>query len=144
MTHDQIGAFAHEYLRAWERADVRSLTDAYADAGQIDSPMFHTVSGRDSIAASFTDLFRGLSDWRFTVEDMVIDTSGEEERVVLLMTAQATHAGEMFGFPATGRRTTTRSVHALRLKDGRIVHETRLYDFTGLLVQLGVLKAKGG
>jgi hypothetical protein len=28
------------------------------------------------------------------------------------------------------------------LDDGRIVHERRLYDFTGMLMQIGVLKAK--
>jgi len=28
------------------------------------------------------------------------------------------------------------------LRNGKIVHERRIYDFTGLLVQIGVLKAK--
>jgi hypothetical protein len=26
--------------------------------------------------------------------------------------------------------------------DGAVVHERRIYDFTGMLVQIGVLKAK--
>jgi len=30
----------------------------------------------------------------------------------------------------------------LQLQDGRIIHERRMYDFTGLLVQIGVLRAK--
>ncbi|MDP2055935.1 MAG: hypothetical protein Q8L75_20040 [Acidobacteriota bacterium] len=30
----------------------------------------------------------------------------------------------------------------LTLKDGLIVRETRLYDFTSMLMQLGVLRAK--
>jgi hypothetical protein len=28
------------------------------------------------------------------------------------------------------------------LKDGKIVQERRIYDFTGLLIQIGVLKVK--
>jgi hypothetical protein len=28
------------------------------------------------------------------------------------------------------------------VKDGQILHERRIYDFTGMLVQIGVLKAK--
>jgi len=28
------------------------------------------------------------------------------------------------------------------LRDGRIAHERRIYDFTGLLIQAGLLKAK--
>jgi hypothetical protein len=28
------------------------------------------------------------------------------------------------------------------LKDGQVVREKRIYDFTGMLIQIGVLKAK--
>ncbi|MGH9146149.1 MAG: hypothetical protein ACRD1Q_05525 [Vicinamibacterales bacterium] len=28
------------------------------------------------------------------------------------------------------------------LRDGQIVHERRIYDFTGILIQVGLLKAK--
>ena len=31
---------------------------------------------------------------------------------------------------------------AIVLRDGHIVHERRIYDFTGILVQVGLLKAK--
>ena len=31
---------------------------------------------------------------------------------------------------------------ALSLKDGAIVREQRIYDFTGMLIQIGLLKAK--
>jgi hypothetical protein len=34
------------------------------------------------------------------------------------------------------------AVFFYRLENGRIVHERRIYDFTGLLLQIGVLKAK--
>jgi hypothetical protein len=33
-------------------------------------------------------------------------------------------------------------VTVCRVADGLIVHERRIYDFTGMLVQIGVLKAK--
>jgi hypothetical protein len=33
-------------------------------------------------------------------------------------------------------------VFVYELKDGKIVHERRVYDFTGLLIQTGLLKAK--
>jgi hypothetical protein len=29
-----------------------------------------------------------------------------------------------------------------RLRAGKIVHERRIYDFTGLLIQVGLLKTK--
>jgi len=33
-------------------------------------------------------------------------------------------------------------VFLVDIKDGKIQHERRVYDFTGLMIQLGVLKAK--
>ena len=33
-------------------------------------------------------------------------------------------------------------VRLFTLRDGQIAHERRIYDFTGLLVQVGALKAK--
>jgi len=33
-------------------------------------------------------------------------------------------------------------VFVCRVADGFVTHERRIYDFTGMLVQLGVLKAK--
>jgi hypothetical protein len=34
------------------------------------------------------------------------------------------------------------AVFFYELKHGRIVRERRIYDFTGMLVQIGILKAK--
>jgi predicted ester cyclase len=44
--------------------------------------------------------------------------------------------------PGTGRRIETSGAFILTLENGRIAAERRVYDFTGFLVQLGVLKAK--
>jgi steroid delta-isomerase-like uncharacterized protein len=143
MTHDEIRTFVTRYVEAWERASIPMLGTSFAEDAEVASPMFHTVRGRASIEASFRDLFRALADWKFTVDDIVIDTVGGE-RAVVIATAQFTHAGDLFGFPGSGRRINNRTVLAHRFESGLIKAETRLYDFTGLMVQLGVLKAKGG
>ena len=46
------------------------------------------------------------------------------------------------GVPATRKPFRLPIVFLCTLEDGLIVHERRIYDFTGLLVQIGVLKAK--
>jgi ketosteroid isomerase-like protein len=46
------------------------------------------------------------------------------------------------GLPPTGKPFRLPAVFLYELRDGRIVRERRIYDFTGLLVQVGVLKAK--
>jgi hypothetical protein len=43
--------------------------------------------------------------------------------------------------PATGRRIE-RTMAYFTLHDGLIAQERRVYDFTSMLMQLGVLKAK--
>jgi hypothetical protein len=45
--------------------------------------------------------------------------------------------------PGTNRHIEFRNARLMNLDaDGLIAHERRIYDFTGLLVQLGVLRAK--
>lgn len=46
------------------------------------------------------------------------------------------------GLPPTGKPFRISIVHLHDIRDGYIQHERRIYDFTGLLVQIGVLKAK--
>jgi len=61
---------------------------------------------------------------------------------VQILRFAGTHAGEFFGLPATGRHVELTVACVLSLADNQIVEERRIYDFTGLLVQVGVLKAK--
>lgn len=143
MTRDEIRNFVHRYKAAWEQQDLRALMACYAEGASVDSPIFHVISGRAAIEKSLADLFKGLADWTFAIDDIVIDTEGGD-RAVVLTTVHVTHRGFMFGFPGTGRRLAIRSTIAIRFENGLIAHELRVYDFTGLLVQLGVLKAKGG
>ena len=54
----------------------------------------------------------------------------------------ATHTGTFMGLPGTGRRVEVEGVCFFEMSEGLIAHERRYYDFTGMLIQLGVLKAK--
>ena len=56
--------------------------------------------------------------------------------------AAGTHQGEFLGLPATEKQVEFRAVFLQELQDDHIVHERRIYDFTGLLIRLGVLKVK--
>jgi steroid delta-isomerase-like uncharacterized protein len=141
MTHDEIHAFVDRYIDAWRREDVPALVACYAPMAEILSPMFHQVVGESAITSSFHDVFRVFGGFEIKVDDVIIDTMGEI-RVVLVLTATTTHRGDVFGHPASGRRVPNPVVFILRLENGRIVFERRFYDFTGLLMQLGILKAK--
>jgi predicted ester cyclase len=53
-----------------------------------------------------------------------------------------THSGPFFGLAATGKRYQIHGVFLDTLKGGLIARERRMYDFTALLLQIGVLRAK--
>ena len=144
MTHDEIRAFFETYTRAWERQDIDALVDCYATNCEITSPMFPSVRDAAGVERAFQDLFHTFGDLSFQIDDLIVESPAEGGGVkaVLVVTSQATHKGEIFGLPGSGRRIETPIVFVFRLKDNHITSERRLYDFTGVLVQLGVLRTK--
>ena len=107
---------------------------------QVFFQIFSKVHGRDAIRRSYESLFQAFPDWAMEVEPLLIDG----DRVAVPFTARATHAGRFMGLDGTGRRFELHGVLVMELRDGLITGERRHYDFTGLLIQLGVLKSKPG
>jgi steroid delta-isomerase-like uncharacterized protein len=141
MTSDEIRTFCEDYVRRWEREDVTGLTACYNEDCEIVSPIFNILRGRAQLETSFLDLFRAFSDFQFSVNDVIVDRD-RNERAVLLFTARLTHHGEIFGRPGTGRRFEVHGAFVFTFENDRISRDSRLYDFTGMLMQLGVLRAR--
>ena len=141
MTSDEIGSFLDRFVSAWERQDVATLSACYTDDCVVVSPIFGTVKGRSQVGKSYADLFRAFAHTTIRVDDTIISNS-DPARAVIVWTVQSTHAGEVFGMPATGRRIERTIAYIFTFRDGLIVNERRVYDFTSMLMQLGVLKAK--
>lgn len=141
MTHDDIRSFLDRFVQAWEQQDVAALGACYAESCTVVSPIFHTLKGRAQVERSYTDLFRAFSHPTIRVDDIVI-SSEEPPRAVIVWTVQSVHTGEIFGMPGSGRRIERTIAYILTFRNGVIVNERRVYDFTNMLMQLGVLKAK--
>lgn len=141
MTRSAIDELFARRQQFWEQRDADGLADFHADNGVVHSPIFGTVSGRAAIGTSYRNLFKVFADWTLVGDELLID----EQRVAQVFTVQATHTSELFGVPPTGRRFEVHGVLVFELdEDGRFLTERRYYDFTGMLLQLGVLKAKPG
>lgn len=138
MTRDEITAFFTLRQAQWEARNHRGLADGHAPDSIVESPMFGRLQGREAIGESYANLFATFPDWFLTIDDLVIDG----QRVVQIFSVTATHVGEFMGLPGTNRRFTIEGVRVFTMGDGVIQHEKRMYDFTALLVQVGVLKAK--
>ena len=102
------------------------------------SPTGGVLEGRPDIERIYRVWFTAFPDLIFSTEDLLID----EDRAALLARVSGRHSGEFFGMPPTGRLIELSCVCIYRLENGLIAHERRVLDFTGLLVQLGVLRAK--
>ena len=101
--------------------------------------MFARVEGRPQILASYTALFSVFPDWQLGYEDAIC----EGHRVAMSFSVKATHKGEFMGLPGTGKRCEFEGVSLFQLDENlRIREERRVYDFTGVLTWLGVLRVR--
>jgi steroid delta-isomerase-like uncharacterized protein len=123
---------------AWDAHDAEALSATHAPNGVVISPTGGVLEGRDEIARVYRLWFSAFPDIGWRIDDILVDGN----RIVVVAQLSGTHAGDFFGVPASGRRVEAQVAELMVVEDGLIVEERRIYDFTGFLVQVGVLKAK--
>lgn len=138
MTRSEIEALFARRLEAWRRLDHVRLAGDYGDEAVIESPMSGEVVGRVAIEQYYRKWFEAFSNYTFRREALLIDG----DSVVEVLAITATHVGDFLGMPPSGRKFDVHTVFLYTLKDGEILRDRRIYDLTGLLIQIGVLKAK--
>lgn len=137
-TRSDLKALADQYLAALNRHDAAGAAALHAPDGTVDSPLFATLRGRAAVEESYRQLFQIFPDIELMLESLLIDPPG----MAMATRCIATQEGELFGLPPTHRKIELAMTWLATFEDGLIVYERRTYDFTGLLVQLGVLRAK--
>jgi predicted ester cyclase len=90
------------------------------------------AEGQD-FAAPGLFLRKALPDRVDVIEDIV----AEGDRVAMLWRLNATHTGNLFGIPPTGKRIDIYEVGFFRVVDEKIVEGWFMCDELGLLIQLG-------
>jgi uncharacterized protein (TIGR02246 family) len=138
MTREEIFALFARREAAWRRRDAAALAADHAPDGVVVSPTGGVLEGRAEIERIYRVWFVAFPDLTFTTEDLLVD----DDRAALLCRVTGSHAGEFFGMAPTGRRIEVSGAFIYRIQNDLIVHERRILDFTGLLVQVGVLRAK--
>jgi steroid delta-isomerase-like uncharacterized protein len=139
MTRDEIEAFFARRQESWERLDSAALAQDYTDDGCVDSPLAGgTATGRDAVQRLYETYFRAFPDFTLRQESLLIDGN----HAVILGRISGTDTGGFMGMAPSGRNVTAPVALFYELRDGLIVRERRIYDFTGVLVQVGLLKAK--
>ena len=138
MTRDEILALMSRRIAGYAKRDAAALAATHAENSSVASPMGGVQEGREEIERVYRNWFAAFQDIKTEQDDLLIDG----DRAVLIARVSGTHSGDFMGLPATGRQMEVLMVSLMTVADGFVIDERRIYDFTGLLVQVGVLKAK--
>lgn len=138
MTHDETRQFFERRVDAWRRRDVEALMLAHTDDCVLESPLAGKVIGRAAIENVYRAFVTSFPD--VTIDEPTLIVEGD--RAVQTVTFSGTNTGGFMGMAATGKHFSFAAVLICTMRDGQIAHEQRIYDFTGFLLEIGVLKAK--
>jgi steroid delta-isomerase-like uncharacterized protein len=139
MTREEITALFARRQEAWDRRDLSALVKFHGEESVVESPLAGgTAAGRDAIEKVYQAFFHAFPDVTLQAEDLLIDGN----HVVIVGRIAGTDRGGFMGMAPTGRSFDIAIVSLFEVVNGLIVRERRIYDFTGLLVQVGTIKAK--
>ena len=138
MTRDEIAAMFARRERAFEEMDAEALAADYAEDAVIESPTVGTHHGPVAAAKAFAEIFHAFGDHTRKTESLVIDGN----RVAQVLNLEGTNIGGLMGLPPSGKHFRVAAVFFYELRGDKIVRERRIFDVTGMLVQIGVLKAR--
>ena len=139
MTREDLQGVAERYVATWKRREPDAMALFHAPDGVAESPIYATLRGRKAIQDAFRAFFTSFPDATLETDAMLVDAP----RIAIFTTVNATHVNEFFGMPGTNRHIEFRMARLMETDEhGLITHERRIYDFTGLLVQVGILRAK--
>ena len=139
MTRQQTVDFFKRREEAYEDLDAAALASDYAENAVIESPTAGVHTGRTQRNEALRAVFTAFLDLTMTVDQ---PHHRRRRRGECSYTRGHAYRRVPRALPPTGKRFTMPAVFFYQLENGKIVHERRIYDFTGLLVQIGVIKAK--
>lgn len=99
-----------------------------------DGPAPGCAPNLEGLKAAFRMFLTG-SPGTYRIDDMI----AEDDKVVIRLTGQGVHSGDLFGIPPTHREFTATGITILRIADGKIVERWVEVDMLGTLQQLGAI-----
>jgi C-1 hydroxylase len=120
------------FLEAWDRQDLETA------AGLVTEDFVNNSSssrGRAGVIEEGRFWFTAFPDAQATIDELIADG----DKVVARVTATATHRGEFFGTPPSGRTVTMGEIDIFRVENGLIAEAWAAPDVFGVLMQIGAL-----
>jgi predicted ester cyclase len=121
---------------AWNKGDLR-LGDRMFAPGAILHYRGQSFPLTAEFGAQTVRTWRdGFPDFRFTLEDMIV----QGNKVALRIPFSGTHQGKFWGLEPTGKKINVTETLILRIEDDKIAEMWEDYDEYGMRIQLGVLR----
>ena len=138
MTREEVVRFLDRRHEALGRHDPGALAALHTEDCVLESAMAGTVVGRQGLEQFYQALFTSFPDFNYEPEELIIDG----DRVAEKASFGGTDIGGFMGLPPTGKHVRVPAVFLFTLRNGQIERMRSIYDFTLMLVQIGVLKVK--
>ena len=135
MSHDEAVKFFAEQQEEWNARDADALARRHTPDGTVISPIFRTVQGIDEILGSYRRFLTGTTSVKSRWWMATAIGSPRNSSCTRPIRRSSWGCWDRDG-------SSTSRVRMFEMKDGLIAYERRYYDFTGLLIQLGVLRGK--
>ena len=110
-----------------------SAADLLASGAKWHGGNLGTVEGAQNISGLFRGVLAALPDLKNTEQAII----AEGDTVVVRSIVEATHKGNLLGFPATNRRVRWDAIDWYRIEDGKIVEEWASEDSLKILADIG-------
>ena len=138
LTREELTELFDRRQEAFDNMDADALSRDYAPDCVVESPAAGTLRGVVAVDRARRAWFEAFPDLKYETTRLVIDGN----TVVQVLTLEGTDIGGFMGLDPSGKSFKAPAVFVYEFRDRKIVHESRIYDFTGVLVQIGLLKAK--
>lgn len=138
MTRPEIDALLARHRAAFDQRDAAALAATHTDDGTFESPAAGLVRGRKAIADVYAYWISSFPDIEFIWSEPIVDG----DRLALFWQFRGTAAGKFFGEVKPGTKVRFAGAGDYRVSTEGIVSVTHVFDFTGALVNAGVLKIK--
>jgi predicted ester cyclase len=131
-------------ITAQNKQLIRTVYEDHINTGRLE-PLADLVSadyvsptgerGPAGFLANIAELRVGFPDIQFTIDQLI----GEDDRVVVRWTWQATHTGTFRGVAPSGTHVTNSGIAIYQVVDHKIVRNWLETDRLGALQQMGAL-----
>jgi steroid delta-isomerase-like uncharacterized protein len=140
MSAEENKALVRRFVeKAFNRRNLGAIEEYLASGYVEHNAPPGTEPGRAGLRNSLGAYVAAFPDLQITIEEQV----AEGDRVTNRYTTRATHKGDLFGLPPTGKAVTYQTIDVIRVENGRLAERWSVDDLLGLYQQLGVVPAPG-